>query len=514
MIDERRPAARRPWRWRRTADAASNALLALLVLISLGLAGVLWSGALWAASPAAGQVPGSLSYQVPGDVETGGNTTSVAAPERLVLLYPSAQGDVALGNPSSGAFVRAWNAVLALLPRVASGAARPVGFKDVTAALAAFSAPSPFRGGAACRAGVEVDIGAALPWSDWLQAATGAAAAPQQWAGAVDRVILLPGGGGTPPGAPELFLLEGGSAAAAIVAGSSYTVLEAALCALLPQAQAAGYPVAPLAPAGVQSGLPHGVVASVPDPAALLIPEASALPAWRPLQLGAEAPSANRLAQAVFPDLLAVRRTTSAGSTVFTSATSWMLTVGPSQSTLVVPAGSGATPSWDQSLVDALRFVDLRGGWPAGAWLSGVQPGSACTILACSAATSFTELFSQREAGLPVLTPADSAPAISVTVGAGGDPTFYLRAVRLPGAPVGRRPQVVSAAAAINAVYQTPPPGVGGPLEVVAVLPAWAPVGAVLQPVWAVEVDAAPWGRPATALVSAVSGGVVGWSGL
>jgi hypothetical protein len=269
----------------------------------------------------------------------------------------------------------------------------------------------------------------------------------------------------------------------------------------------------------VQTGLPHGVLAAVPNPAALLVPEASVLPAWRPLQLAAESnspASVNRLAQSVFPDLLAVRRTTSRGSTVFTSASNWMLTVGSGESTLIVPAGSGPAPSWYRSLVDALRFVDLRGGWPPGAWLSGVQPSTACTILSCSAATSFTELFSLRQAGLPVLTTADSAPALSVTVGAGGDPTFYLRAVRIAGPPLGARPQVISAAEAINAVYRDPPSGLGaGPLEVVAVLPAWTPVGAVLQPVWAVEVDASPSGRPATELVAAASGDVVGvWGGL
>jgi hypothetical protein len=510
-VSSRVPGAARR-RWRRAADVGSNLLLGVLVLSSLGLSGVLWSGALWAASPAATQLSGASSYQLPGDLESGGTTTGVASPERLVLLYPSAAGDVALGDPASAAFIEAWNAVLALLPRVATAAARPIGFKDVAAELAAYASPSPFRGGAECRAGVEVDVGAALPWADWLGAATGATPAGQ-WTGPVDRAVLLPGPAN---GGAELLLLDGASAREVAVAATPYSVLEGALCAILPQAQSAGYPVAPLAPDGAQGGLPHGVLASVPDPGAILVPEASSLPSWEPLRLVEEPVSPSRLAQAVFPNLLAVRRTATHGSVVFTSAGNWMLTVAPGESTLIVPAAAGAAPPWGASLVAALRFVDSRGGWPRGTWLSGAQVGSSCTILSCAAPTALTYSFSTRAAGLPVLTTLDSPPAISVTVGAGGDPTFYLRAVRVPGAPAEPQGRIVSAATAIDAVYRDPPPALtGSPLEVVGILPAWMPGAALLEPVWAVEVDAAPWGRPYTELVSATSGQVTGlWGAL
>lgn len=505
----RRAALRR----RRAVDVATNWLLGALVIASVAMAGTLWSGALWASSPVGDQAGAGQPYQIPGNNETGGVSIGIAAPPRIVLLFPSAQGDAALDDPQSAAFAVAWDAVLSLLQQLPVASAQPVGLKEVTARVAAYSGPSPFHGGA-CRAGAEVDVGASLPWSDWLAEATGAAV-PAVPAISVDQLFLLPAGilaagDVTPSTAPELYVLAGGAAVELPIPSAAFTPLQNALCGLLADGVAAGYAVTPLAPDGASGGLPDGVRATVPDPGAILVPQPGAVGGWREARLSHEPLAADALALSIFPDPLEVRSTEAKGSTIFTSAQHWMLTVRSGQSTLVVPAGAGAAPPWYPSLLDALHYVDLRGGWPAGAWLAGFQTGGSCTILSCSAPTSYTYLFSTRNMGLPVLTTGDSPPPISVTIGAGGDPTFYLRAVGVAGAPTGPA-ATVTAQAAINAVYLDPPTVfVGQPVEVVSIYPAWAPTGDVLQPVWAVEVDQAPWGHPATELVSAVTGSIVG----
>lgn len=501
-------------------EVLTGTLLAGVVGASLVLGGLIWSGAMWASSPLAHGSTLSRAYYVEGDVTNGGDATGVAVPERIVLLYPQGRDDEALGDPSAPAFSRTWTAVLALLGKVTAGkqlaSMQPIGFKQVAKTLAAFSSPHAPAGPAACtQAGVEVDIGPVVPWNAWLQAASGIASTGEASV-SVDRIVLLPTAGGSTSG-PSLYLFDGAAAESLNLAVGDDNAIEQLVCSLQGQYGPNAYAVAPLSAQLVPDHNP-GVHQTVPDAGALLVPGSTDLPSWRPRNLRQESldANANSLALSIFPDPLAVHSSRGPTGIVFTSAEDWQLTVSGGRATLFTPPAAGTPPDWGVGLLDALRFVDVRGAWPQTAWLSGVEGSDTCTFAGCSAPTAYTYLFATRLNQLPVLSPADAAPAVSVTIAGGGQVTFYARAVPLDGGETSASP-VFSAAAAVEAIYRDPPAALAGrDFEVVSAVPAWVPLWnqQILEPAWAVEVDQAQGGEPETFLVDAENENVIGlWRG-
>ena len=479
---------------RRTWDRLTGWVLAALVLTSLILGVALWSGALWSQRAVA---LGPSRY-VAADAVVGLDVAQALRPEWMILLYPDAGNDVAIGDPAGAAVV--WGAVRAMLT-----ALRPAQFAvgthagAKTVALAAAGLP---RGSV----GVEINLGSTLQWSVWDRALGGQGV----WSGPnsqFDRIAILPGA--TPPvcspagttavGSPVVdFLTVAG-------AGFEVQVNPGDYCALLAvvdsqQLRVTGYAVAPvLAPA-----------TALPVAPGVLAP--SAFP-WTPVALRPEGLDPPSLAASIFPDPLSVvPRQATDGAFEFQNAADWSLTVTPSQAELVVPApraGSSA-PEWDVGLAEALRYVDAHGGgWPSTAWLAWSR--AQCTLTKC-APGAFEYEFATRYVGLPVLAPTGSRSAIAVQiVGGNGQPVLYTRDVPVPGVPLPKPlTAAMSAAQAVAAVAGTLPAGLlGTPTQVVAVFPAWAPL-TLLTPAWAVEVDQGSAGTLETFLVDAYQGAVLG----
>jgi hypothetical protein len=530
MRPEARLRRRRALLRRRLLQASTDWLLAGLVAVSVGLGALLWSGALWSASPVAQGEPvltaGQQPYQAGSeDVQTTGMAATVAVPERLLLLYAGG-GDLALGDAGEAHFLRVWLALRELLQGLQAAqlaAATPVGFKPLMQDLAAYTAAAPASAGP----GVEADLGPLLRLSEWVQAATDQ---PVGWPAAsdppVDALLVLPD-----PGQPAdcaqaragLYLLAGGAARRVALPPEQY----APLCTVLSPLRLfvpgpGGYPVVPLA------GAAGTAVPGVADPGGLLVPTGRGLEAWRQVGLQPEVLDARRLSLSVFTDPLTVRatRADAEGQVVFNDPHGWVLQVGTAsgRATLVVPETSRPIGSWYGALRDALRFVDRTGGWPRASWLEGVQEDYGSCALSCTSLMSVTFSFSTRYGGLPILPPAGTSAAITVRMtGSGPTPLLYMRAVTLPvpgvavpagaGDGVGGQaaPLAAEAAAAIRQAVRDPPLELAGQaLQVVRVLPVYVPVGGQLRPAWAVTLDQASGGSPTTVLVGRGSAAVLG----
>lgn len=486
-------------RRRRAWQRATNWALGALVVLSVVLGTVLWSGALWRNR----LPPVGAPYQAPNTVQRAG-PASVLLPDRLIVLYPGAASvQVAEGTN----FAVIWSAAKRILTHLRPAqfaVGSNVGYKAVARRSLSLQGSG---------AGLEIDFGSVFPWSTLDAALGGPAAWRSRPNPLLDTIILLPGA--SPPRCP-LVASSGGSAAVDFFLGSDpglqVPLDPRAYCALAAvlgngQGRVAGYPVAPIVVDSPAAALPvaPGVLAPTVFP-------------WRPVRLLNEPLNADRLALSIFEDAGAVVIGHAGGGlTVFRDPQDRTLSVGAGRAVLVVPAppaAASSAPDWVVGLREAIGYVNTRGGWPRSTWLAWSR--AECTLVKCDPG-AYQYGFATSFESLPVLSPTGTPPALSVQImGGSGQPTLYTRAVPVPGPLVtagGQGPGAISAEQAVLALAATPPASLlGASPEVVGVLPAWAPIPTahVLEPVWALQVHEGTTGGLQTVLVDAYRRTVLG----
>lgn len=517
--------------FRHLLEGGTGWLLALLVGASIGLGAMLWSGALWSASPIVVQDPTLNQTYVGSDDVTQGAVQDVVTPERILLLYPGYHGDVALGAPtgSNGAdFVPVWADLQTVLSSVqvsVAAAAETTGIKPLTEALKVYAAAPVDAGGGA----VQADFGPLLTWSEWVGATQGPTAPPPAGDPEFERMIILP----EHPGAcgsvaAWLYLVAGTSVRKVPVAARVFAPLCDTISGLRYRTPD-GYPLVPLNP----QSLSAQAQAAVPEPAGFLVPEqaAPALAWWQPGRLRFESlddKQATQLAYSLFPD--PPWRTRDGN---FTTSEGDALQIDPGSGRIlaVFRRAEGPLQGWAQALDAAVGFINRTGGWPPTAWLSGAKSGypeGGCTLAECSAPNDVTFTFSSRYNGLPVLAPDPTTPALTIQMsGNPAHPLQYSRAVPVPVPILGSQggpsdgadaanPPPVGVAQAINTALQYPPPELIGDsgqvaLQVTNVMPTYVPLPATrtFEPAWAVELDPSTGGTPVVVLVDRLNDGAV-----
>lgn len=513
-------------RRRRLLEAGTGWLLVVAVGASVAMGAMLWSGALWSATPLVSQDPTLQTPTYVGPEDVGKRTVQdVATPERIVLMYPGHVGDVALGPPtgSNGAdFLPVWEDLQAVLAAEQNmiASAGTSGLKPLVQDLGAYANASSDAGGAA----VQADFGPVLPWSQWLGAVQGHLVPPTPNDPAFERLVILPDHLGACGMTPAWLYLVAGTLVHRVAVSAA---VFAPLCNEITGLRFGtpdGYPLTPLDPTPLSKKASNALA----DPAGLLVPvqQAPALAWWQPGRLRYESydsKQAQALAQSLLPDQPWRSRD---GSNFIT----------PEGDALEIDAGSGRVlavfrqiegqlPGWFQALDATIPFITTKGGWPPTAWLSGAVSGYAnCTLATCPAPEDVTFSFSTRYKGLPVLSPYGSAPALFIEMtGKSPHPIQYSRMVPIlsdaGGTPDELNPPAppkVGAAQAINVALEYPPPeltgGSGQTLQVTNVMPTYVPepYALALEPAWAVELDQPETGALDVVLVDAMKPAVLG----
>ncbi len=480
---------------RRFWDRLAGALLALLVLASLALGWVLWSGILW---PPLAEVGASPAYVVAGASGYGNNPQLALMPEWVNLLRysPSDVGnDVAV--VSSG-MTAVWTALQGLM--LSLQPAQWLASKPITYAAVAEQSAAPLPAQPAHIVGLEVFLGYTAHWSSWEQALGGKAAS-----GAADphfdRIVILPGSPvpdcttGT-GGATVDFLAGTAQGTAVALSASQYCALVSGLTVqnTIPLAEV------PTPAQGRTGGTPHlpvapGVFAPAHFP-------------WQPVQLKAEALDPTRLAASVFPDANTVSERKLADGVQFWNQADWVLTVTGGEAALVQPAPAGAapTPSWSAGLQQVVAYVSEHGGgWPPSTRL----------LRSATVGSARQYLFTTTYQGLPVAPASGELPALNVQVsGVSTQPVVYVRDVPVPGPTLADAATAISPVEAVAEVAATPPANLApvlaasGSAQVVSLFPAWVPGNGKLEPAWAVGVADAQGVQ--TVLVDAFGGGILG----
>ncbi len=498
---------------RRTWDSITGWLLGTVVVASVGLGAVFWSGLQWTARPVRAD---GARIMLPDDIER--SVGDLVVPARILLLYPGGQGDIGLNDATGSDFLPVWFdivQVLAHAPTTASKAGS-VGLKTFLQAVATYTdAPTAGNGNSAA---VEADFGPVVPWSQWLKAVGGAGPNPTGTDPEMERLVILPASAGPCGSSPAvIYLIAGVSVTQLGLSAGDYAPLCSKVAALRNQYETLSYSLVPLST--MKGGLNRTSRNAVADLGGLLVPEQAGLSWWQPGRFNFETPSepqAYDLAGALFrgdvwpsPDHQDFQ--TTEGDVLHVDAATGATTA------VFAGSASGAAPSWFLALNAAVAVVRTAGGWPPTAWLSqNTYSGTACTLASCTL-QQLAFVFSVRYQGLPVLRMQNAPPPLEVVVsGTTARPVQYTRWVPEPTLAVTNAPppQITAAQAVDQAIAHVPleyAGAVGEALEVTNVMPTYLDqtYDKSFEPAWAVEIVPATGGNQVDVLVDAIDGHVL-----